>query len=105
MELSQSWFLPRLLELIDPVEGRDPTSAEVIPLPSIPKQQNCNDCGVYVMKFMDFFLQGYDMASIPSWSQEVVDNFRYRIARELQIGKARGISGLRMRERHASCTD
>ncbi|XP_074352039.1 ubiquitin-like-specific protease ESD4 [Apium graveolens] len=83
-----------------PVEGRDPTSAEVLALPSRPKQRNSNDCGVYVMKYMDYFTQGYDLAEVPNWSQEEVDTFRYWIARELHQGKARGIPGIRMRRRH-----
>ncbi|XP_074355333.1 uncharacterized protein LOC141694693 [Apium graveolens] len=95
-----SWLLPRLLHMVHPVEGLDPTSAEVLALPSRPKQRNSNDCGVYVMKYMDYFTQGYDLAEVPNWSQEEVDTFRYRIARELQLGKARGIPGIRMRRRH-----
>lgn len=86
--------------MVHPVEGLDPTSAEVLALPSRPKQRNSNDCGVYVMKYMDYFTQGYDLAEVPNWSQEEVDTFRYRIARELQLGKARGIPGIRMRRRH-----
>lgn len=52
------------------------------------------------MKYMDVMLQGYDIASIETWLQEVVDTFRYRIARELQVSKAIGISGVRMHKRH-----
>lgn len=90
--------------MIHPVAERDPSSGEVIPLPSIPKQRNYSDCGIYVMKYMDFFLQGYDIVAIGSWSQEVVDTFRCRITRELKLRKARGISGVRMRKLHGSCS-
>ena len=86
--------------MVHPVEGLDPTSAEVLALPSRPKQRISNNCSFYVMKYMDYFTQGYDLAEVPNWSQEEVDTFRYRIARELQLGKARGIPGIRIRRRH-----
>lgn len=79
--------MPRWLERLYHAKGRDPDSTEVLAPPSRPKQRNANDCCVYVMKFMNYFLQGYDIASVGSWSQEVVATFRYRIARELRIGK------------------
>ncbi|XP_074350166.1 ubiquitin-like-specific protease ESD4 [Apium graveolens] len=72
-----SWLLPRLLHMIQPVEGCDPASAEVLALPSRPKQRKSNDCCLYVMKYMDYFTKGYDLATVPNWSQEEVDTFRW----------------------------
>lgn len=95
-----SWLLPRFLLKLKPQMERDPDSSHVVPLPQRPKQRNSNDCGVFVMKYMDFMLQGYDITSIASWSEHLVNMFRYRIAKELQAGKARGISSVRMRQRH-----
>ncbi|KAK1399055.1 hypothetical protein POM88_008918 [Heracleum sosnowskyi] len=97
-----SWLLPRLLLKLNPQNKLDPSLVEIMALPSRPKQKNCNDCGIFVMKYMDLMFQGYDLTSIQAWSQELVDTFRYRIATELQKGKARGISCIRMRKRHES---
>lgn len=95
-----SWLLPRLYEKLHPDHSVEWDS--VIPVNSVlnrPKQINGDDCGVFVMKFMDFMLQDYEIDSFGSWPQELVDTFRYRIAKELQAGKARPISNERMRKR------
>lgn len=66
--------------------------------PHRPKQVNGTDCGIYVMKYMDYILQGFDLGAL-RWSQEDVEVFRYRIAVEIQKGEARRIPGFLMRQR------
>ncbi|KAK1386419.1 hypothetical protein POM88_014597 [Heracleum sosnowskyi] len=63
-----------------------------------PKQRNSKDCGLFVMKYMDYLLQGYEMESL-QWEDEDMEIFRYRIAKELQQGKPRRIPGFLMRQR------
>ncbi|KAK1378692.1 hypothetical protein POM88_025436 [Heracleum sosnowskyi] len=63
-----------------------------------PKQRNSTDCGLFVMKYMDYLLQDYEIESL-QWEDEDIEIFRYRIAKELQKGKARRIPGPLMRQR------
>ena len=71
---------------------------------TMPKQNNYTDCGVYICKYMDYLLQGYDLSTLV-WDASDLDVFRYRIAKELQTGKARSIPNHRMRQRLALVTD
>lgn len=90
--------------MLHPQHRRDPASTEVIPLPFRLKQRNYKDCSFFEIKYMDYLSQGYDIVSMESWLQEVVDTFRYRKARELKLGKTRGISDVRMRKYHEACS-
>lgn len=65
---------------------------------AMPKQGNYSDCGVYVCKYMDYTLQGYDLSTL-TWDASDVEVFRYRIAKELQKGIARRIPSYLMRQR------
>ncbi|XP_074347380.1 ubiquitin-like-specific protease ESD4 [Apium graveolens] len=65
---------------------------------AMPKQDNYSDCGVYVCKYMDYTLQGYDLAKV-CWDASDVEIFRYRIAKELQRGMAKLIPTHHMRKR------
>lgn len=65
---------------------------------AMPKQGNYSDCGVYVCKYMDYTLQGYDLSTV-SWNATDVDLFRYRIAKEIQKGIAKNIPTHRMKQR------
>ena len=65
---------------------------------AMPKQNNYTDCGVYICKYMDYLLQGYDLSTLV-WDASDLEVFRYRIAKELQKGKARSIPNHRMSQR------
>ncbi|XP_074355991.1 ubiquitin-like-specific protease ESD4 [Apium graveolens] len=65
---------------------------------AMPKQYNYLDCGVYVCKYMDYTLQGYDLAKV-HWDVSDMEIFRYRIAKELQRGMAKPILTHSMRQR------
>ncbi|KAL8132753.1 hypothetical protein AgCh_008293 [Apium graveolens] len=65
---------------------------------AMPKQDNYSDCGVYVCKYMDYTLQGYDLAKV-CWDASDVEIFCYRIAKELQRGMSKPIPTHRMRQR------
>ena len=98
----QTWFLPRLVDRCHPNHGVQYDDIDCVAIEKRPKQRNCDDCGIFVMKYMDFLLQGYDITSLDSWSQELVETFRYRIAKDLQRGKATPIPGVRMRIRNGN---
>ncbi|XP_074360484.1 ubiquitin-like-specific protease ESD4 [Apium graveolens] len=63
---------------------------------AMPKQDNYSDCGVYMCKYMDYTLQGYDLVKV-RWDTVGVQIFRYRISKELQKGMAKPIPTHRMR--------
>lgn len=63
-----------------------------------PKQNNTTDCGIFVMKYMDYLLQGFDISTL-MWDDSDIEVFRYRIAIEIHKGKARRIPGFLMRQR------
>ena len=63
-----------------------------------PKQSNYTDCGIFVMKYMDYMLQGFHLQSM-TWTSFDIETFRYRIAKEIQRGKARMIPGFLMKQR------
>ncbi|XP_074377487.1 ubiquitin-like-specific protease ESD4 [Apium graveolens] len=64
---------------------------------AMPKQDNYSDCGVYVCKYMNYTLQGYDLAKV-RWDASDVEIFRYRIAMEFQRGMAKPIPTHHMRQ-------
>ncbi|WOG87868.1 hypothetical protein DCAR_0207100 [Daucus carota subsp. sativus] len=72
--------------------------AQISALMRRPKQSNHTDCGIFVMKYMDYMLQGFHLQSM-SWTSSDVETFRYRIAKEIQRGKARMIPGFLMKQR------
>ncbi|GAB2255085.1 hypothetical protein Droror1_Dr00008863 [Drosera rotundifolia] len=53
-----------------------------------PKQRNGSDCGVYVLKYMDYVLRGISLEN-QEWSADDALIFRYRIALEILKRKAR----------------
>ncbi|XP_063936209.1 putative ubiquitin-like-specific protease 1B [Daucus carota subsp. sativus] len=72
--------------------------AQISALMRRPKQSNHTDCGIFVMKYMDYMLQGFHLQSM-TWTSSDVETFRYRIAKEIQRGKARMIPGFLMKQR------
>ena len=72
--------------------------AQISALIRRPKQNNYTDCGIFVMKYMDYMLQGFHLQSM-TWTTSDVETFRYRIAKEIQREKARMIPGFLMKQR------
>ena len=72
--------------------------AQISALMRRPKQSNHTDCGIFVMKYMDYMLQGFHL-QLMTWTTSDVETFRYRIAKEIQRGKARMIPGFLMKQR------
>ncbi|XP_063945818.1 uncharacterized protein LOC135151355 [Daucus carota subsp. sativus] len=55
-----------------------------------PKQKNCIDCGVFLMKYVDCILTCNSENWLGTdWNEDVIKNFRHRIAWELHKGIAR----------------
>lgn len=73
-------------EASDKKKGRFVQSEwSMVPRPDVPKQQNSDDCGVFICKFADCLTRGWTRFT---FDQRHMDYFRSRIAHELLMGKA-----------------
>lgn len=56
-----------------------------------PMQDNTFDCGIFVCKYVDYFVRGNIHLTKLKWSMQDVTVFRYRIAYELYKCQARAL--------------
>ena len=93
----QRGLIPKMFKYLNK-EREEREAPRIGPWRMKPKQNNSNDCALFVMKYMDHILQGFDLREL-RWTDADIETFRFRIARELQKGKCRGIPGFRMQQR------
>ena len=92
-------MLPELIRFCERSQHVFPDGlAQISALMRRPKQTNYTDCSIFVMKYMDYMLQGFHLLSM-TWTSSDVETFRYGIAKEIQRGKARMIPGFLMKQR------